>query len=274
MISVIRYFGGKGTMLKSILEKFPTEGTYNTYIEPYGGSGVVLLNKPQVPVEIYNDLNLNVTNFFDVLADREKFAVFRDRLQLLPYSEVYRACFKHKLKTNSFDSDVDRAVAFFYINRTSVNAVGGFSINTVVRRKLSKSVSDYLSVVDRLEEVHQRLSNVLISQKDALELLDTYDRDGVFFYLDPPYEHSTRGTARYEIDADLDHHKKLVERLLNLKLAKVLLSGYDTPVYKPLEDSGWEKTNFNVNTVSGNGSPKTKTECLWRNYGSDLCKAV
>lgn len=266
MLSVIRYFGGKGTMLSKILENFPETDSYNTYIEPYGGSGVVLLNKPQVPVEVYNDLNLNVTNFFDVLADKEKFATFRDRLQLMPYSEVYRACFKHKLKHNLLETDVDRAVAFFYVNRTSVNSIGGFSINTVVRRRLSKSVSDYLSVVDRLEDIHQRLSNVLISQKDALELLDTYDRDGVFFYLDPPYEHSTRGTARYEVDADLEHHSKLVDRLLKLKLAKVLLSGYDTPVYKPLEEAGWEKISFDVNTVDGKRVPKTKTECLWRKW--------
>lgn len=42
MNSIIRYFGGKNGMAKNILEYFPNKDSYDTYIEPFGGSfGVI-----------------------------------------------------------------------------------------------------------------------------------------------------------------------------------------------------------------------------------------
>lgn len=38
MRAPIRMFGGKGTMFNRILEYFPEQCSYNTYIEPFGGS--------------------------------------------------------------------------------------------------------------------------------------------------------------------------------------------------------------------------------------------
>ncbi len=63
---------------------------------------------------------------------------------------------------------VERAFSFFYVNRTSHNGVGGFSKNTYIRRGMSKSVSDFLSAIDRLPELHDRLSKVIVTNKDDL----------------------------------------------------------------------------------------------------------
>jgi len=38
MNAPIKYFGGKGTMFNEIIKYFPDPSTYNTYIEPFGGS--------------------------------------------------------------------------------------------------------------------------------------------------------------------------------------------------------------------------------------------
>ena len=65
MNSIIRYFGGKNGMAKNILEYFPNKGSYNTYIEPFGGSFGVALHNPNIPTnEIYNDLDHNVYSLF------------------------------------------------------------------------------------------------------------------------------------------------------------------------------------------------------------------
>ena len=57
MKAPINYFGGKNIMFKYIIEKFPNRETYDTYIEPFGGSYAVGLNMLYIPpVEIYNDL--------------------------------------------------------------------------------------------------------------------------------------------------------------------------------------------------------------------------
>ena len=63
MNSVCKWFGGKNSMFNNILEQFPDKGTYDTYIEPFGGSFAIGFHTPEdkiAPIEIYNDLYNNV----------------------------------------------------------------------------------------------------------------------------------------------------------------------------------------------------------------------
>ncbi len=195
MNSIIKYFGGKNGMFKNIIEHFPAKGSYNTYIEPFGGSFGIGFHIPEdmiAPIEIYNDLEQNVYSLFKVLADEEKYERFKSLCDISTYNEIMREEFKEKLKDNSID-DVTRAFYFFYVNRTSFNGIGAFATTQIVRRKMSKSISDYLSAVERLPEIHQRLSKVIIANQDALKLMQHYDTENVFIYADQPYVQSTRG---------------------------------------------------------------------------------
>lgn len=263
MNAPIKYFGGKGTMFKNIIEHFPNKGTYNTYIEPFGGSYSIGLKSPETEIEIYNDLEQNVYSLYKVLSDKELFNSFKEKCDLTIYSEDLRKEFKEKLKEDL--SIVDRAFYFFYVNRTSHNGIGGISLNTVVRRKMSKSVSDFLSAIDRLPELHHRLSKVIVLNRDGVELIKRYNFDNVFIYCDPPYEQSTRGATRYNIDMDNSLHEKFLDAVLNSN-AKILISGYDCELYNKLTDNGYKKINFEVNTISGTRTPKIKVETLWKNY--------
>ena len=182
MNSAIRYFGGKSNMISHIIEHFPDEGTYNTYIEPFGGSySVGLKNCENVPIEIYNDLNKNVYSLYKVLQDKELYTRFKEKCDLAIYNEDFRREYRESLKNDELDI-VERAYKFFYVNRTSHNGIGGFSINTVVRRNMSKSVSDMLSAIDRMDELHQRISKIIVTNKDAFELIERYkNNENVFF---------------------------------------------------------------------------------------------
>lgn len=263
MNAPIKYFGGKGTMYKNIIQYFPAQEEYNIYIEPFGGSFSIGLHKEPSPVEIYNDLEQNVYALFKVLSNKELFINFKERCDLSYYDDNLRQYYKQLLKTKL--SILDRAVMFFYVNRTSHNGIGGFSINSIIRRKMSKSVSDFLSCIDRLPELHQRLSNIIVSNMDGIKLIKKYNQSNVFFYLDPPYEQSTRTSARYLVDMNRKQHEELLTVLSNIK-AKVLLSGYDCKLYNYLLEVGFNKIQFEVKTIDGKRNPKTKTETLWKNY--------
>lgn len=255
MNAPIKYFGGKGLMFKHIIENFPTEGSYDTYIEPFGGSYSVGLKKPEVPIEIYNDLEQNVYSLYKVLSDETFFNVFKMKCDLAFYSEDMRKELKDSLKRDDLGL-IDRAFNYFYVNRTSHNGIGGFSLNTVVRRNMSKSASDYLSSIDRLPELHNKLSRVVMLNTDGIKLMEKYNKPNVLIYADPPYEHSTRGLTRYKIDMDND----LQERFLNVALkskSKVLISGYDNEMYERLVDGGFTKKHFTTNN---------RVETLWKNY--------
>jgi DNA adenine methylase len=263
MKAPIRYFGGKGGMLNRLITMFPAD--CRVYVEPYGGAGSVLLGKPRHPIEIYNDLERNVYTLFKVLADPVMFERFRHLCELAFYDKALSDEYRLTLRCEGVEP-VQRAFMFWYVNHTRRNGIGGFSINGTIRRRMSKSVSDFLSSVEGLPALHARLSGVVITNFDALTFFEEHDRANTFMYLDPPYVQSTRGHTRYVQDADDAHHNALIDRLLGLKKAKVLLSGYDNLLYERLTGSGWSRRAFVVHTQDGTNAPKDKTEVVWMNY--------
>lgn len=266
MNSPIKYFGGKNGIAKKIISYFPNDKNIQNYIEPFGGSAALLFNlqKPY-PIEIYNDLEDNVYALFKVLVDQNLFKQFKQLCDLSLFSEKMNKEYKEKIKNNDI-SLVDRAYMFYYVNRSSYNGVGSFSASTVVRRKMSKQVSDFLSSIDGLYEVHNRLSKVVVYNKDGIDIIKKFDKKNTLMYLDPPYVQSTRSSARYKVDMDDEKHLELLNALINIKNAYVLLSGYDNEGYGCLEENGWKKHSFEVKTQSGKRESKTKKEFLWTNY--------
>jgi DNA adenine methylase len=264
MNTPIKYFGGKGTMFNNIIEHFPKKEDFNIYVEPFGGSFSIGLKKPETEIEIYNDIEQNVYSLYKVLSDKSLFEEFKFKCDLVHFSEDLRKEFKEKLKEEL--STLDRAFYFFYVNRTSHNGIGGITISNVVRRKMSKSTSDFLSAIDRLPELHQRLSKVLMLNTDGVKLIEKYkEYPNCLIYADPPYEQSTRTNARYKEDMDREGHIKFIDSVLDSK-AKILISGYDCELYDRLTENGFTKIQFEVKTIDGNFKPKTKTETLWKNY--------
>lgn len=67
--SPVSWMGNKTSILHILYSLFPLN--YGRYIEPFGGSGAVLLGKP-VPdkFEVYNDYNANLVNLFRCMRDR------------------------------------------------------------------------------------------------------------------------------------------------------------------------------------------------------------
>ena len=253
-------------MYREILKYFPSEGSYDTYLELFGGGGTMLLNKnPDTPIEIYNDLEENVYSLFKTVSDHRLFKIFKEKCDLTYYSERLRKEYIQSLKQDCL-STVDRAYKYFIVNKTSRHGIGGFSTNLVVRRNMSKSVSDMLSTIDGLEQIHQRLSRAIVTNRDAMKMMDKYNSENVFIYADPPYHHSRRTRFRYTVDMNDEQHKNFIDKILNLK-SKILLSGYNNSEYERLELNGkWNRMDFDVKTVDGQDRPKTKTESLWINY--------
>lgn len=83
MLTALIYPGGKVKISSWVISFFPR---HKIYVEPFGGAAGVLLNKAPSPLEVYNDLNSDLVNFFRVLRDKEKAAELIRRLKLTPYA--------------------------------------------------------------------------------------------------------------------------------------------------------------------------------------------
>lgn len=245
MKSPIAWLGGKArhtARLVPLLEAIP----HRRYVEPFGGGASILLAKSPVEVEVYNDLDAGLYNFFTVLADPDAFERFCRLVALLPHSRriysEYRATWQQERDR------VKAAAKWFVVARQSFGGRFGASWGsnvTSTRGGMAEVVQRWLSALDRLPEIHARLQRVRIECDDWRTIVERYDTPDTLFYLDPPYVPETRRDGTYAHEMTLDDHAALVEVLLNIR-GKAVLSGYAHAVYKPLEAAGWERRDWKV----------------------------
>jgi DNA adenine methylase len=258
----LAYAGGTRMLFTKVLRLIPP---HRIYVEPFGGSGRILFNKRPSEVEVYNDINGDLVNFFRVLRDDEKWEKLREKLLLTPYS---RQEFEDALSGRDVGEldDVERARRFFVLCRQSfIGSLKGWSHK-------SKMIKTYYSAIDFLPYFHARLRSVRIEHGDFEDVIYKYDSPETFFFVDPPYVGTDES---YEhLAFSLDDHKRLVGVLLKIK-GKVMLLGYDNDIYRELETNGWKKLVFpvTVNTLymqnSERGRNFIRNECIWLNYEVD-----
>lgn len=243
MRSPIKWFGGKSQLAHKIIPLFPL---HHIYVEVFGGGAGILFAKEPSPVEVYNDIDSNLVNFFRVLRNKEQFAEFHRLVTLTPYSrEEWKYC---RQTWNGCELAVERAYRWYVVVRQSFSGNFGGSwsyTKSISRRHMAQVVSGWLSVVDNLPEIAERLLCVQIEHNDWRTILKAYDGPNTLFYLDPPYVPETRRAGKYAHELTLEDHSELVDRILALD-GKVVLSGYAHSVYKPLEIADWQRYDFGV----------------------------
>ncbi|ACL57609.1 DNA adenine methylase [Methylobacterium nodulans] len=279
---LLRWHGGKWRLAPWIVRHFPA---HRTYIEPFGGGGSVLLRKPRVFSELYNDLDGDVVNLFRVLRSRRA-AELIHRLTLTPFArDEYLAAYEPA------EDEVERARRLLvrsFMGRSSnshslVRARGrsGFRRMSGYRSKADRNCTtpsrDWANYADALPAIIERLRGVAIEQCDGRDLLRTRDHAGTLFYVDPPYLPSTRTTdVGYAHELTEDAQAELLE-LLDERQGFVVLSGYPSELYDR-RLAHW----LRVEAASMADGALPRTEVLWINpraaarlsaFGSVLAQA-
>lgn len=286
----IKWHGGKYYLRNWIIGLMPA---HLHYVEPYFGGGSVLLARDpernwmssdgsqleaalQGASEVVNDVHGELTNFWRVLQDEHDFQRFLRRVELTPFSEAeFHTAFdysQHALQQESSIGDrVERAVRFFILARLSRQGLmrdfATLSRNRT-RSRINEQVSAWLSVIDGLPDVHQRLRSVVILNQDACDVIRRQDGSNTLFYCDPPYLHETRSsTGEYHFEMTVDDHRRLLETLSNIE-GKFLLSGYPSQLYQEWQDRcGWNCHQMKIDNKAARGKSKEiKLECLWCNF--------
>jgi DNA adenine methylase len=272
----LKWHGGKYYLASRIVALMPP---HLHYVEPFFGGGAVLLTRdPEnqslwLPShkgvsEVANDIDGRLINFWRTLQDPARFETFHRRAEAIPMARAeWEAAHAYAHGTDP----VADAVAFFVDCRQSRS--GQMACFTPVtrsrtRRKMNGNVSEWLSAVDGLPEVHNRLRRVFVENMPAIDLIRREDAVGTLFYCDPPYLHETRAsTGAYRFEMAEQEHKDLLAVLLGCK-GKVMLSGYPSDLYDSML-AGWTRHTFDLpNHVAGGAEKRRMTEVLWCNFGA------
>jgi len=257
--------GGKSRSIRFILPHLPQT---HTYVEPFGGSGVVLLNRQVSRLEVFNDRYAGIIAFYQCLRSKELCTRLMEWLDLTVNSrEEWLRC----AETWEDQTDlIERAGRWYYMHEYSFGSLGrnwGRARSgryTGINGKIAKKIKCF-------SEVHERFRNVQIENLDGIECMEQYDSKHTVFYVDPPYIDCDQGVYKHQVCPR--YHRDLMEFIFNCK-GFVALSGYDNPFYT---DYDWDaKYDWDV-FVSIQGTSKNtglknvvdqmergKTqECLW-----------
>ena len=131
---------------------------------------------------------------------------------------------------------------------------------------MNEQASAWLSSIEGLADVHERLKRVVVLCDDAVRIIRQQDGERTLFYLDPPYVHSTRSAAdAYQYEMDESAHDELLETIRQCQ-GRVMLSGYPNKLYDRIL-CDWNRCDRKIdNKVSAARSKRIMTESLWYNF--------
>jgi len=248
---VLRYHGGKWRIAPWIISFFPH---HERYVEPFGGAASVLLRKTPCNHEVYNDLDDELVNLFQVL--REKGKRLTEQIRLTPFSrKEFDNCF-----LPGGDS-IERARKAIFRSMAGYGTAGfnhktGFSV--AAKTRTGGRSHEWINFVDAIPAIVDRLKPVIIEHRPAIDVMKYHDSEVTLHYVDPPYLMSTRDAGTdYKHELNDEQHVELAECLHSLK-GHVLVSGYSSPLYDRLF-KGW--SSHEIKTRAQSLAPRL--ERLW-----------
>ena len=218
--------GGKHRLVPQLVALLPKDT--HAYVEVFGGSGAVLLNKPPSPVEVWNDIDNELVSLFMTVRDHP--TQFIRAVRSLPYSRTLRDAWRSQFYGGHWPKDrFERAVRYYYMLRSSffghIDKGWRFALKTDEAARLYNCVGE-------VEEIAQRLAHVHIDHKDFRRCVQSYDRPDTTFYCDPPYFGSV--PYRKGIPAFMETvHQDLASLLKGIQ-GKFLLTYNDHPRVREL----------------------------------------
>ena len=219
--SPFKWVGGKSRLRKSIIPLIPP---HKCYVEPFGGAGWVLFGKPPSPIEVLNDIDEELINFFRVVKHDPKSLIESFDLELVSRSEFQRLALTdpHTL------SNAERAHRFYYLIMAGWGGEARyprFQTSTSDGGHGNRLIGALKSLRQRVEPVHDRLKTVIIENLDWTECVERYDRLGTFMYFDPPYP-GNGANYKYNMRS-MAEHSAIAERLRHVQ-CQWMLSSYNT----------------------------------------------
>ena len=249
---------GKTRIADRIAAEIPE---HRVYVEPFAGGAQVLFAKQPSEVEVVSDLDPEIAFAF-------KFAksITADQLERLRRKKWVgdKEHFKKLVDAGVPEDELERFYRFAYLSR--------FSFNKLRRGTMpDKNVGAGSRFVERLEQLAPRLKKVRVRSSDYEKVIDEFDGEGTFFFLDPPYagyDADTRVGAGHK-DWDEERFAKVLRRIKGQFLCTYGTRG-SADLFEGFTVRRWRHTS-GVGTSQGNG-PRQGVTLVATNY--DPAKAT
>lgn len=281
LYSPIRWAGSKKRVLNDLLESFKRDK--ENYIEPFLGSGVVMINVLNNNVDtlhyknIYvNDINGNIIDFYKTLKSKPKILIN----ELLKLSEIYNNKNSDKDKEKMYyeirdkfnNCKADKSVYFFFLMKIGFNGVyrenksGKFNVPFGRKEKFIIQEEYLLNISKLIKKVH-------FYNLSYEKFLDMLSRKGIlnnsFMYCDPPYipEDKLVNQKQELYTSGNFNHYDFVEKLKTFNQSNIIVSMSDSTKAKKIYGNSFITKNLAdiVRIINPQKLFKSK-ELLFLNY--------
>lgn len=251
MVGPLPYIGGKRNLAKQIIALFPE---HTTYVEAFAGGAQVLFAKEPSKVEVLNDLDGEIVNFFRVVREHheELIRYFRFMLVGRKWYDLLRATDPQTL------TDVQRAARYLYLLKASfASRVSHPNYHWHVVQPPGLNLE---RLPELLENTHKRLERVQLECLPYEKILGHFDRKETLFFCDPPYYRK----RLYKFNFSDEDFLTLEERLRGIK-GKFVLSLNDVPEVRRLF-RGYPMRQVNLHYTSQKTAGNRYSELLITNF--------
>lgn len=254
----ITYYGGKQSMLKHILPLIPK---HRTYTEAFAGGAAVYFAKEPCEMEVINDINGNLINFYQTL--KSDYQELKKRIDSTLHS---RREFEYAMiiyEFSDFFGKIDRAWAFWVLSKMSfaakLNGSFGYDKSKNTMAKKIKNAKDQF-----VSDLSSRLEFTQIECGNALNIIKSRDTENTFHFVDPPYINSDCG--HYSNTFNLMDFEDLLNILSNIN-GKFMLTMFPHEVLTEyINNNNWYVKDV-VRTISASKERRRKqTELIVMNY--------
>lgn len=255
----LTYYGGKQKLASVILPLIPEHTLYN---EPFAGGAAILFAKEPSVIEVLNDTNKELVNFYKIV--QQDFVSLEKKIRITLHSRTQHNDAAVVYNSPHLFGDLDRAWAVWVLASQSFASMldGSWGYDKTNKNSTTRKIIN--KGIQFTEEYAIRMQNVQLECADALYIIQSRDTKQAFHYVDPPYFNSDCGHYGGYTEADF---KRLLELLADLE-GKFLLSSYPSPVLAEYAaKNGWSSKSIQqrVSVNKGSGG-KMKTEVLTANY--------
>ena len=266
--NIFKYWGGKQKICDWVIDHFPSGYEKMIYIEPFCGSGIVLLNKRPSKKEYLSDTDKALFYLYRAIRERSDELVKLLENTLYSVNELNYAC---DLLSGRASHDDWLMMGWAKLVVCNMSFLGTGKRGALACSKARNFAADFRHKYDTLlPGVRKRLRRVEVMNKDAEKVIKQFDGSDVFFYLDPPYPDTSQ--EPYDGKYDISDFNRLLGILRGIEgkflMSFELKSGMElwsewNVVKRVIARSS--KNGIN-NVIRGDGVRETAQEVLAMNY--------
>ena len=258
MKPLLPYYGGKAKLVNTLLPLIPK---HVTYAEPFSGGAALFWAKDPSTIEILNDTNKELVNFYRVV--QQEFVSIEKMVRITLHSRMAHRDASVVYNNPHLFDEVKRAWAVWVLAVQSFSSMldGTWGYDKTKKAISTTKISNKRAAFT--EEYAIRLQNVQIECANALYIINSRDNADAFFYCDPPYFNSDCAHYAGYTKADFE---ALLTMLSGIK-GKFLLSSYPSDILKEFtKRHGWYQMEIEQRVSVNKGYGKKKIEVVTANY--------